>query len=88
MCIYSAFLLVSLHIMVELNIKNRSPETELFLVIFFITSISIELLVLYFIIKTGESYEQQQKNELIHFHNSGILLCLPYFHLLQVVVML
>ena len=55
MCIYSAFLLVSLHIMVELNIKNRSPETELFLVIFFITSISIELLVLYFIIKTGNS---------------------------------
>ena len=54
MCIYSAFLLVSLHIMVELNIKNRSPETELFLVIFFITSISIELLVLYFIIKTAE----------------------------------
>ena len=70
MCIYSAFLLVSLHIMVELNIKNRSPETELFLVIFFITSISIELLVLYFIIKTGESYEQQQKNELIDMKNT------------------
>ena len=61
MCMYSAFLLVSLFIMVGLNIKNRSPETELFLVLFFIISISIELLVLYFIMKAGESYEQQQK---------------------------
>lgn len=52
MCIYSAFLLVSLFIMVELNIKNRSPETELFLVVFFIITILIELLVLYFILKT------------------------------------
>lgn len=70
MCVYSAFLLVSLHIMVELNIKNRSPKTEMFLVVFFIISISIELLVLYFIIKTGENYEQQQKNELIEMKNT------------------
>ena len=65
MCMYSAFLLVSLFIMVGLNIKNRSPETEMFLVLFFIISILIELLVLYFIMKAGESYEQQRKNELI-----------------------
>ena len=70
MCVYSAFLLVSLHIMVELNIKNRSPKTEMFLVVFFIISISIELLVLYFIIKTGENYEQQQKNELTEMKNT------------------
>ena len=70
MCIYSAFLLVSLHIMVQLNIKNRNPETELFLVVFFMISILIELLVLYFIMKAGESYEQQQKNELIEMKNT------------------
>ena len=67
---YSAFLLVSLFIMVGLNIKNRSPETELFLVLFFIISILIELLVLYFIMKAGESYEQQRKNELIKMKNT------------------
>ena len=70
MCMYSAFLLVSLFIMVGLNIKNRSPETELFLVLFFIISILIELLVLYFIMKAGESYEQQRKNELIKMKNT------------------
>jgi len=70
MCMYSAFLLVSLFIMVGLNIKNRSPETELFLVLFFIISILIELLVLYFIMKAGESYEQQRKNELIKIKNT------------------
>lgn len=70
MCMYSAFLLASLFIMVGLNIKNRSPETELFLVLFFIISILIELLVLYFIMKAGESYEQQRKNELIKMKNT------------------
>lgn len=70
MCMYSAFLLVSLFIMVGLNIKNRSPETEMFLVLFFIISILIELLVLYFIMKAGESYEQQRKNELIKMKNT------------------
>lgn len=62
---YSFFMLVSLHIMVELNIKNKNPEMELFLVIFFITSMLIELVVFYFVIKTGENYEQRQKAELM-----------------------
>lgn len=70
MCIYSIFLLVSLFVMVELNMDNGNPKTELFLTIFFIASIMIELLMFYFVIKTGESYEQKQKAELIEMKNS------------------
>lgn len=66
---YSAFLLVSLFVMVGLNINNRNPKTELFLMVFFIISIVIELMVFYFVIKVGESYEQQQKTELIETKN-------------------
>lgn len=66
---YSAFLLVSLFVMVGLNINNRNPKMELFLMVFFIISIVIELMVFYFVIKVGESYEQQQKTELIEMKN-------------------
>lgn len=66
---YSAFLLVSLFVMVGLNINNRNPKIELFLMVFFIISIVIELMVFYFVIKVGESYEQQQKTELIEMKN-------------------
>ena len=69
MCIYSIFLLVSLFVMVELNMNNGNPKTDLFLTIFFIASILIELLMFYFVIKTGESYEQRQKAELIEMKN-------------------
>ena len=37
--------------------------------VFFIISIVIELMVFYFVIKVGESYEQQQKTELIETKN-------------------
>ena len=70
MCIYSIFLLVSLFVMVELNMDNGNPKADLFLTIFFIISIIIELLMFYFVIKTGESYEQRQKAELIEMKNS------------------
>ena len=69
MCIYSIFLLVSLFVMVELNMNNGNPKTDLFLTIFFIASILIELLMFYFVIKIGESYEQRQKAELIEMKN-------------------
>lgn len=69
MCIYSIFLLVSLFVTVELNMNNGNPKTDLFLTIFFIASILIELLMFYFVIKTGESYEQRQKAELIEMKN-------------------
>lgn len=69
MCIYSIFLLASLFVMVELNMNNGNPKTDLFLTIFFIASILIELLMFYFVIKTGESYEQRQKAELIEMKN-------------------
>lgn len=70
MCIYSIFLLVSLFVMVEINMDNGNPKMDLFLTIFFIVSIIIELLMFYFVIKTGESYEQKQKTELIEMKNS------------------
>ncbi len=70
MCMYSIFLLVSHFVMVELNMDNGNPETQLFLMIFFIASIIIELLMFYFVIKTGEGYEQRQKTELIEMKNS------------------
>ena len=70
MCIYSIFLLVSLFIMVELNMDNGNTKTDMFFIIFFIVSIIIELLMFYFVIKTGESYEQQQTAELIEMKNS------------------
>lgn len=63
--IYSVLLFVSLYVIVEVNMNNRNSKIELFLVIFFITSILIELLIFYFVIKTGESYEQQQRTKLI-----------------------
>ena len=69
MCIYSVFLLVSLFIMVELNINSENSETEIFLTIFFVASIIIELLMFYFVIKTGEGYEQKQEAELIEMKN-------------------
>ncbi|MDO5590187.1 MAG: GHKL domain-containing protein [Lachnospiraceae bacterium] len=69
MFIYSIFLLISLFIMVELNINNRSTKIDLFLVVFFSAAILIELLLFYFVIKTGERYEQQQKTELILMKN-------------------
>lgn len=67
--VYSFFLLGTLYIMVELNMNNRSPKMELFLVLFFVTSILIELLIFHFVIKMGESYEQQKKTELIEMKN-------------------
>lgn len=70
MCIYSIFLLVSLFVMVELNMGKGNAEVDLLLTLFFIVSIIIELFMFYFIIKTGESYEQEQKAELIEMKNS------------------
>lgn len=67
--IYSVLLFVSLYVIVEVNMNNRNSKIELFLVIFFITSILIELLIFYFVIKTGESYEQQQRTKLIAMKN-------------------
>ena len=69
MGLYSIFLLISLFVTVELNMSNKNPRIELFLTIFFIISMIIELLMFYFVIKTGESYERQQKAELIEMKN-------------------
>lgn len=66
----SVSLLVSLFVMVELNMNNRNPQTDLFLVIFFSTSILMEFLAFYFVIRIGESYEQQKKAELLEAKNS------------------
>lgn len=70
MSIYSIFLLGLLFVMVELNMSGERPEMDFFLTLFFIASIIIELLTFYFVIKTGESYEQKQKAELIEMKNS------------------
>lgn len=69
MGIYSIFLLTSFFIMVELNMYNKDSVMELFLVIFFIVSILIELLMFYFVIKTSEGYEYQQEVRLIEMKN-------------------
>ncbi|MCR5792979.1 MAG: ATP-binding protein, partial [Lachnospiraceae bacterium] len=70
---YSIFLLLSVFVMVELNMKEADPRTELFLTLFFIISIIIELLMFYFVIKTGESYEQRQRAELIEMKNANLM---------------
>jgi sensor histidine kinase YesM len=70
MCIYSIFLLILIFVMIELNIGRGSVETELFLTIFFIASIVIELLMFYFVIKTGEGHEQKRQAELIELKNN------------------
>ena len=69
MCIYSIFLLISLFLMVELNMDKKNTEIELLLTFFFIASILIELLMFYFVIKIGESYQEKQKTELIEMKN-------------------
>lgn len=69
MCIYSIFLLISLFLMVELNMDKKNTEIELLLTFFFIASILIELLMFYFVIKIGESYQEKQKAELIEMKN-------------------
>ena len=70
MCIYSIFLFVSLFVMVELNMDNGNPKVQLFLTVFYSVLIAIELLMFYFVIKTGEGYEEKQRAELIEMKNS------------------
>ena len=70
MCIYSIFLLGLLLVMVELNISGEKPEMDFMLTVFFMASIAIELLIFYFVIKMGESYEQNQKADLIEMKNT------------------
>lgn len=70
MCIYSIFILISIFVMVELNIEKGNAETELFLTIFFVAIIVIELIMFYFVIKTGEVYEQKQQVKLIKLKNA------------------
>lgn len=55
--------------MVELNMDKKNTEIELLLTFFFIASILIELLMFYFVIKIGESYQEKQKTELIEMKN-------------------
>ncbi len=70
MCIYSVFLLVSLFVVVELNMNNKNQKTEIFLTMFFGAAMAAELYMFYFIIKTGESYEERQKIQLIEMKNN------------------
>lgn len=70
MCIYSIFLLISLFLMVELNMDKRNTEIELLLTFFFVASILIEVIMFYFVIKMGESYQEKQKVELIEMKNN------------------
>ncbi|MBD5134742.1 MAG: GHKL domain-containing protein [Lachnospiraceae bacterium] len=69
MCSYSIFLLISLFVMVELNMGKGNTKIEILLTTFFVTSIVVELFMFYFVIKTGESYEQEQKAGLIEMKN-------------------
>ena len=61
MCIYSIFLIGLFFVMVELNMSGERPELDFLLTVFFMASLAIELLIFYFAIKMGESYEQNQK---------------------------
>ena len=70
MCIYSIFLIGLFFVMVELNMSGERPEMDFLLTVFFMASLAIELLIFYFAIKMGESYEQNQKAELIEMKNT------------------
>lgn len=65
----SLFLFISNFVMVEMNLKNQTEEMSMFSIVFFISSLGIELFLFYFIFQLAESYNEKRKLELVKMNN-------------------